>query len=114
MEFGFKISDKNKYALLQLTGNLMEKSEAREMIEDIGSRLKEQPNFVIDLSEFTYMNSSGLNVLLNILTAARRAGGEAVICSVPEKIKSLMVTTKLIHIFSVADSESGAIKLLAG
>jgi anti-sigma B factor antagonist len=51
------------------------------------------------------MNSTGLNVLLNILSKARKSGGEAVICCVPEKIKSLLVITKLINVFSVVDNE---------
>ncbi len=109
MEFGYNIQDKDKYALVHLKGNLIEKNQANDLLEEINQHLdKEASNFVIDLAEFKYMNSTGLNVLLSILSKARKSGGEAVICRVPEKIKSLLVITKLINVFSVVDTEEVA------
>ena len=112
MEFGFKITEKEKYTLVNLSGNLMEKSQAKDLIQEIDNKLlKEEPNFVIDLSSFQYMNSTGLNVLLNILSLARKSGGEAVICSVPEKIRTLLIITKLVNVFSVKDNEQTAAQI---
>lgn len=55
-------------------------------MEEIDSHPEgEHLNYVIDLSAFQYMNSTGLSVLLNILSKARKLGGEAIICAVPEK-----------------------------
>ena len=106
MEFGYTIEEKEKYALVQIKGNLIEKNQANDLIDDIEQRLdNEANNFVIDMEDFKYMNSTGLNVLLNILSKARKSGGEAVICCVPEKIKALLVITKLINVFSVVDNE---------
>ncbi|CAN5614359.1 hypothetical protein BH11BAC2_BH11BAC2_19370 [soil metagenome] len=106
MEFGYNIEEKEKYALVKLTGNLIEKNQANELMDDINQITdKDGSNFVINLSDFKYMNSTGLNVLLGILSKARKSGGEAVICDVPEKIKSLLVITKLVNVFSVVDNE---------
>lgn len=111
MEFGYQIREREKYTLVQLSGNLMERNQASELIEEINNHTsKDVPNFVIDLSGFKYMNSTGLNVLLNILSVARKSGGEAVICCVPEKIKTLLVITKLVNVFSVTDNEELAAK----
>lgn len=112
MEFGFKITEKEKYALVNLSGNLMEKNQATDLLQEIDNMLhKDEANFVIDLSGFQYMNSTGLNVLLNILSLARKSGGEAVICSVPEKIRTLLIITKLVNVFSVKDNELTAAKI---
>jgi anti-sigma B factor antagonist len=109
MEFGYNITDKGKYALVNLKGDLIEKNQANDLMKEIGEITdKDGSNFVIDLSNFRYMNSTGLNVLLGILSQARKSGGEAVICAVPEKIKSLLVITKLVNVFSVVDSEDVA------
>ena len=106
MEFGYKINEKNNYMVVQLSGNLMEKSQAAELINEINNSVeKDAANFIIDFSDFKYMNSTGLNVLLNILSIARKSGGEAVICSVPEKIKTLLIITKLVNVFSVTENE---------
>jgi anti-sigma B factor antagonist len=110
MDFGYKIENKAKYALVSLTGNLIEKNQASELMDDIDSLTEVEPiNFIINLSEFKYMNSTGLNVLLGILSKARKTGGEAVICAVPEKIKTLLVITKLNNVFSVVDNEELAV-----
>jgi anti-sigma B factor antagonist len=58
------------------------------------------------------MNSTGLNSLLTILTRARKAGGEAFICCVPENIKSLMLITRLNNIFTVTANEKEAAQLM--
>lgn len=114
MEFAYKITEKNNYSLISLKGNLMEKNQANELMDDINHLAeKDGSNFVISLEDFKYMNSTGLNVLLGILSKARKSGGEAVICAVPEKIKSLLVITKLVNVFSVVDSEELAAKALS-
>lgn len=106
MDFGFNIKEKGKYTLVNLSGNLMEKSQATELLNEINNCIENKTNnFVIDFSDFKYMNSTGLNVLLNILAVARKSGGEAVICSVPEKIKTLLIITKLVNVFSVKENE---------
>lgn len=114
MEFGFKIIQKDSYSLIKLNGNLIEKNQANGLMEEIDSHSEgTHLNYVIDLSAFQYMNSTGLNVLLNILSKARKSGGEAVICAVPEKINSLLVITKLNNVFSVLENEEAAAKSFA-
>jgi anti-sigma B factor antagonist len=109
MEFGYKIADKGNYVLVSLKGDLIEKNQANELMEEVGQLADtKESNFVIDLGDFRYMNSTGLNVMLGILSRARKSGGEAVICSVPEKINSLLVITKLVNVFSVVENEEAA------
>lgn len=109
MEFAYKLTEKDSYTLLRLKGNLIEKNQANDLMDDLSNKSeKENSNFVIDLADFKYMNSTGLNVLLSILSKARKNGGEAVICAVPEKIKSLLVITKLVNVFSVVEDENEA------
>ena len=114
MEFGYKITKKENYSLIKLSGNLIEKNQANNLMEEIDAHPDgENLNYVIDLSAFQYMNSTGLNILLNILSKARKSGGEAVICAVPEKINSLLVITKLNNVFSVMENEELASKSFA-
>ncbi len=106
MDFNYKIEEKKDYCLLKFSGNLIEKSQALDLFERFDELLNKEVNkFIIDMSGFGYMNSTGLNTLLTILTKARKAGGETIICCVPDAIKSLLVVTKLNNIFTVVESE---------
>ncbi len=109
MEFTYRIEEKKDYCLLHFSGNLIEKNQAINMFERFDELLnKEIKKFVIDMADFKYMNSTGLNTLITILTRARKAGGEAIVCCVPENIKSLLAITKLNSIFTVVDNVTEA------
>jgi anti-sigma B factor antagonist len=109
MEFTYKIEEKKDYCLMHFAGNLIEKNQATEMLERLEELLnKDVKKFIIDMDGFKYMNSTGLNTLLTILTRARKSGGEAIICCVPDNIKSLMLITKLNNIFTIAANEEEA------
>ena len=109
MEFNYRYEDKKDYYVIHFTGNLIEKSQALEMMERFEELLSRGTNkFVLDLSAFKYMNSTGLNTFITMLTRARKAGGEAIVCSVPDHIHSLLAITKLNSIFTVVTDEAAA------
>jgi anti-sigma B factor antagonist len=114
MEFRYTTEDKEDYIVFAITGSLMEKSQARVFLDEVEELLLRDVNrFVVDMSGITYLNSSGLNVLINLLAKARRSGGEVVICSVPQKIKELLLITKLNTVFIVTESvDEGVEKIM--
>ena len=117
MGFTFKIEKKTSYAVLSLEGNLLDKSSASVLLNDIDNLIAEEiKSFILDLSTLLHINSNGLNVFVTILTKARNAGGEVVISNVSEKIKPLLIMTKLNTVFTVTKSTksaAGALKLRA-
>jgi anti-sigma B factor antagonist len=97
-----------------LSGELIDKNQAINLVKNIDELLIEGKNkLIIDLSDLKYMNSSGLNVLIQLLTKTRTNGGESVIFNVSKKVNDLLVITKLNTLFKVADSKESAIKMLA-
>lgn len=107
MEFNYQIEEKKDYNLISISGNLIEKNQASTLLEEVNELVEKDSNrFILNMQDFKYMNSTGLTILLNILTKARKSGGEAVICNVPDRIKTLLVITKLNNVFSVVDSEA--------
>lgn len=59
---------------------------------------------VIDLSEVRYISSSGIGLLITMLTKMRNVGGEVYLTSPSEHVKKLLIITKLNNIFTVYDS----------
>lgn len=113
MEFNYQIKTKDDHAILLLSGNLMEKGQAAGFMNEVQQLVESGTcHFIINLQDFKYMNSTGLSVLLNVLTIARKAGGEAVICCIPEKVKSLLSITRLTDIFTVTDTQENAVAAL--
>ena len=113
MVFEFKIDKKANYALIHLSGELIEKGQAAGLLESAEELVKESFNkWAIDLADLKYMNSSGLNTLIQLLTKARVAGGEAVLYNMNKKINELILITKLHTLFKIATTQEEALKML--
>ena len=114
MIFEYTIKEEDKLQLIFLSGELIDKNQATDLIKQVDEILElGSTKLIIDLSDLKYMNSSGLNVLIQLLTKARTRGGESIICNVSKKVNDLLVITKLNTLFKVAASTEDAKKLLA-
>lgn len=114
MVLDYKISEENNVQILTLSGELIDRNQAVGLIKEMDELLELEKNkLIIDLSDLKYMNSSGLNVLIQLLTKTRTSGGESVICHVSKKVNELLIITKLNTLFKVADTKEEAFKLLA-
>jgi anti-sigma B factor antagonist len=113
MLFTHNIKKQGQIHIVEMQGDLIESSQADKLMQEVDEIIvNNNIRFVIDLGALKYLNSSGLTILIRILTKARKAGGEAVIASVGKRIKELLVITKLNTVFTVADSvEEGIAKL---
>jgi anti-sigma B factor antagonist len=86
---------------------------SNEVIETVKSQL-EKGNcfFVVDLKKVKYLNSTGINTLIAVLTVVRNHEGELALAAISKKIESLLVITKLNSIFNVKGSVEEAIEFL--
>jgi anti-sigma B factor antagonist len=66
----------------------------------------------VDLSQIRFMNSSGISILMRILTKFRSNNGEMVLIKPSQEIYKLLIITKLNAIFTVVENEQEAIKML--
>jgi anti-sigma B factor antagonist len=114
MPFSHNIEKKENYFLLNLSGTLLDKNSATDLLEESEKLLidSEIKNIIVNLSMLEYLNSSGLNVLINLLTKTRNAGGEMILTGISEKIEKLFLITKLQSVFSIADDIKSAETLL--
>jgi anti-sigma B factor antagonist len=113
MVFDFTVTIQDNHVVFGLSGNLIEKGQAITLLEKAEEFAKNNQNkWAIDLEELIYMNSSGLNTLIQLLTKARVAGGEAVLFNMNKKINELILITKLNTLFKIADNKQGALNLL--
>jgi anti-sigma B factor antagonist len=65
------------------------------------------------MGRLKYINSSGLTVLINTLTKARKTGGEVMIANVSTKVSELLLITKLNTVFTVTPTVDEALKKIS-
>ena len=74
---------------------------------------KKTPKIVINLSKVTYVDSSGLATLVEILKNMRSYGGKMRLTNLSSKIKSLFEITKLEKLFEIFVDEDSAVSTFA-
>lgn len=106
-----KYEEKYNAVVISLVGNVMGGPEAQEFSDLLHKLLDEgKKNVVIDLSGTSFMNSSGLGMLISGYTTMKNGGGYFKLANATEKIESLLVITKLITIFENYSTVDEAIK----
>ncbi|MFA5500330.1 MAG: STAS domain-containing protein [Candidatus Omnitrophota bacterium] len=70
---------------------------------------KKTPAMVINFSKVTYVDSSGLATLVEILKDMRTYGGKMKLSNLSPKIKSLFEITKLEKLFEIIADEKDAL-----
>jgi anti-sigma B factor antagonist len=71
------------------------------------------PKIVVNLSRVTYVDSSGLATLVEILKNMKSYGGRLRLTNLSSKVKSLFEITKLEKLFDIVSDEQEAISKFA-
>lgn len=109
----FDSSIKDNVLKIQLQGDLIGENSGLELVDFVNDKINDLIILcAIDLSGVRYMNSSGIGVLITLLTKFRNKGGEVVLINPSDQIKKLLIITKLNSIFSIVDDEEQAINAL--
>ena len=65
---------------------------------------------LLNLAEVSYIDSSGLGVLVGAYTTVRKQGGELQLLNLTKRVRNLLQITKLYTVFTVSGDETAAIK----
>ena len=68
---------------------------------------------LVNLAKVNFINSTGLGILLSGYTSVMNAGGRFKLVNISERIKSILMITKLLMIFEVYTDEDEAIASFA-
>jgi anti-sigma B factor antagonist len=69
-------------------------------------------DFVLNLADVSYIDSSGLGELVSLFTTIRNKQGDVKLLHLTAKAKDLLQMTKLLTVFDVYDDESKAVAAL--
>lgn len=98
---------------LKFSGDLIGENHGADLLNIVSDSVSGGNNYgVIDISKVRYINSSGIGVLITILTKFRNKGGELVLLQPSEHVKKLLLITKLNNIFKIVETEEEIEKAL--
>ena len=90
--------------IIELKGKLMGGPDAVELHNTLHRLVeKDVKNFVLDLKDVDWINSSGLGILISSLTTVRNNGGNLCLAQAGDKIKNILTITKLSSVFNSFD-----------
>lgn len=96
---------------LVFEGDLIGENKGPELVELVNELLSNGlKTCLADISNVRYINSSGIGVLITILTKFRNKGGELYLINPSEHVKKLLIITKLQAIFNIVTSREEALK----
>ena len=97
--------------ILDLNGKLTGGPDAdvfRKLFESLIEQGKK--HIVVNLEKVTWINSTGLGILIHNYSSIRGAGGDLVVMGASERIESILYVTKLNLLFKAFESEDDAVK----
>jgi anti-sigma B factor antagonist len=111
MKYQTELKDDILY--IRLEGDLTAGVDTQRMIDDVdGGKPLISLLCAIDLSNVRFMDSSGMGVLVSLLTKFRNRGGELVLIKPSDHIRKLLIVTKLNAIFTIAENDNFAAQFL--
>lgn len=106
---GVRIDDKNGITVCRIDGEI-DINTSPDIKKSFDKLIANKtPKIVINLSKVTYVDSSGLATLVEILKNMRTYGGRMRLANMSVKIKSLFEITKLEKLFEIMLTEEDAL-----
>lgn len=97
--------------ILDLNGKLTGGPDA-EVFRTLFKSLIEQgkKQIVVNLEKVSWINSTGLGILIHSFSSVRAAGGDLVVMGASERIESILYVTKLSLLFKSFENEDEAVR----
>ena len=105
----FSIAEMNGITIVQVDGELIV-GNRQELKDKVLERLESgDRRFLIDFTSSSYIDSSGLGVLVSLSKKIREAGGFLRLAGLNEDLRTLFELTKLDTLFQIADTRARAL-----
>ena len=86
-------------------------SAFRDTIRDLAA--KGNKKLLVNLSEVSYIDSSGIGEMVSSYTTVTNHGGQLKLLGLNKRVKDLLQITKLYTVFEVFDDEASAVRSFA-
>lgn len=98
-----------RVTVVRCSGRIIAGNETESLRAHISGMLLERKEFVLDLANVAFIDSSGLGTMVRLLTTTRQQRGDLKLCNVPQLIHKTLKVTNLTSLFDTHESEESAI-----
>ena len=103
-------SKQGDIVILTVSGRIIDPQKINQFHDKVRAHLDQgSKHFVVDLKKVDITNSLGLGMLVGSFVSVEREHGRLVLANI-DKIKDLIVMTRLIVLFDIYDSVEEAVK----
>jgi anti-anti-sigma factor len=110
LPFDLSVTKEQRCKVFHLHGRLMDQQQADRLMTTLEDELADGTSTVVlDMGDLQYMNSTGLNILINVLTRTRNGGGDTLLAAVSHSVRQLFIVTKLDTVFIITPTVAEAV-----
>ncbi|WP_409301494.1 anti-sigma F factor antagonist [Peribacillus sp. SCS-155] len=113
MSLGIGMEAKNSVLCIRLSGEL-DHHTAEELRKNATDAIEKYSikHIILNLEELTFMDSSGIGVILGRYKQIKESQGEMVVCAISPSVKRLFEMSGLFKIIKIEPSEKNALRRL--
>ena len=105
-----KRTDDDEVVILEVSGKVMGGPDSDKFKSVIMGLIDEgAKKLLIDLSKVPWMNSSGVGILISAYTSMKNSGASVKFLNINERVKSILMVTKLLTVFESYYSREDAL-----
>jgi anti-sigma B factor antagonist len=96
--------------VVNCNGRIVYGDESLRLRSTVKNALSENNRIVLNLGEVNYMDSGGVDLLVELRTSAQNSGGAIKLARLTKHVRDLLQITKLLTVFDVYSSEAEAVE----
>lgn len=106
MAFSVDSFETQNGAVLRMHGRFLEKSTDTGILGMVDELMaKGVDKFVVNLHKVEYLNSSGINILVQLVSRVNQVKGKLIFTEVPGRVSNLLEVMKLNAVFEISATE---------
>jgi len=107
----FTIDKKDDITIIALRAALEGGPDTLQIRDEVKSRLGEgERRFLLDMQDAGFVNSTGIGVVVSMLSSIKSQGGMLKVCGVSDRARRAFVTTGVLQLFDVYPTQEDAIQ----
>lgn len=100
--------------IVVIPGKTLDSGNSRVFKEQIAPVVEANSKLIFDLSELTFVDSSGLGAILSSLRQANAKGGDLKLCGLSKPVRALFELVRMHRIFEILNTRDEAIRAFGG